>query len=64
MNVSPTAGVAAAWSAAKTSPNDHAVQLAKSKPQTKEGQAPQEAPEPRKRPPAPEGQGTRLDVQV
>ncbi len=59
MNVTPTAGIAAAWSAAKASPNDQAARTA-STPQAKA----EERPEPRKSPPAPEGQGTRVDVRV
>ena len=59
MNVTPTAGIAAAWSAAKASPNDQAAQTA-SAPQGKA----EERAEPRKSPPAPEGQGTRVDVRV
>jgi hypothetical protein len=61
MNVTPTAGIAATWSAAKTSPNDQAAQA--SSRQATTGQA-QEATEPKKGPPAPEGQGTRVDVRV
>jgi hypothetical protein len=63
MNVTPTAGIAAAWSAAKASPNDQAAQLASSR-QAKAGEASEEAVEPKKGPPAPEGQGTRVDVRV
>ena len=63
MNVTPTAGIAAAWSAAKASPNDQAARAA-SATQAKAGQAPEERSEPRKSPPAPEGQGTRVDVRV
>jgi hypothetical protein len=62
MNVTPTAGIAAAWSAAKTSPNDQAAQQDTS--ETKPRRAPEDRPEPRKSPPAPEGQGTRVDVRV
>ena len=64
MNVTPTAGIAAAWSAVKASPNPPAAQAAHSKPDAKAGQASEAAPEPRKSPPAPEGQGTRIDVQA
>ena len=60
MNVTPTAGIAATWSAAKTSPNQ-AAQPASGPAKT--GQA-QEAAEPKKGPPAPEGQGTQVDVRV
>jgi hypothetical protein len=63
MNVAPTAGIAAAWSAAKASPNDQATQLASSG-QTKPSQVGEDTPEPKKRAPAPEGQGTRVDVRV
>ena len=62
MNVTPTAGIAAAWSAAKVSPNDQALQLAGNR-QDKPG-ATEPAPEPKKSPPAPEGQGRRVDVRV
>jgi hypothetical protein len=61
MNVTPTAGIAAAWSAAKPAPNQQAAQLASDR-QGQTGQA-QEA-EPKKGPPAPEGQGTQVDVRV
>ena len=63
MNVTPTAGIAAAWSAAKSSPSDQAAQLANSRNQAKAGTA-AKAPEAKKSPPAPEGQGTRVDVRV
>ncbi len=63
MNVTPTAGIAAAWSAAKVSPNDQAVQLAGSS-QAKPSQAAEDTSEAKKSPPAPEGQGTRVDVRV
>ena len=63
MNVTPTAGIAAAWSAAKASPNDQAAQLAGSS-QVEPDRASDEAREPKKSPPAPEGQGTRVDVRV
>ena len=63
MNVTPTAGIAAAWSAAKTTPSDQAAQLANGR-QAKAGAASEEASGPKKSPPAPEGQGTRVDVQV
>jgi len=62
MNVAPTAGIAAAWSATKSAPNPQAAQRANSA-QPKAGQV-SEAAEPRKSPPAPEGQGTRVDVRV
>ena len=63
MNVTSTPGIAAAWSAAKTSPNDQAVRPANSQAQAAE-QVSREASEPRKSPPAPEGQGTQVDVQA
>jgi hypothetical protein len=63
MNVTPTAGIAAAWSAAKASPNQTAAQPANTS-QAKPGPAPEDAAEPRKSPPAPEGQGARVDVRV
>jgi hypothetical protein len=61
MTVRPTAGIAAAWSAAKASPNQQPVRLASDR-QATAGQA-REA-EPKKGPPAPEGQGTQVDVRV
>jgi len=65
MNVTPTAGIAAAWSAAKPNPQDQAAQLAAGQNQAKAGQAAESAaPETRKGPPAPEGQGTQVDVRV
>ncbi len=63
MNVTPTAGIAAAWSAAKPSPSD-AVQLANSRSQGKAGAPAEDSPAAKKSPPAPEGQGTRVDVRV
>ena len=65
MNVATTAGIAAAWSAAKPNPRDQAVQLAASQNQAKAGQAAENlVPEAGKGPPAPEGQGTQVDVRV
>jgi hypothetical protein len=62
MSVTPTAGIAAAWSAAKTSPNVQPAQFAGS---GQKAQPRSEEPvEPKKTPPAPEGQGTKVDVQV
>ena len=63
MNVTPTAGIAAAWSAAKSSPGAQAAQVANSQP--KAGRAAEDVPpEPKKGPPPAEGQGTRVDVRV
>ncbi len=61
MTVTPTAGIAATWSAAKPNPSAQAVQ-ANSQRQAKAGETPPQ--EPAKGPPAPEGQGTRVDVRV
>jgi hypothetical protein len=62
MNVTSTAGIAAAWSAAKTSPGEQAARPASGGPK---GQPTSEEPaEAKKGPPAPEGQGTRVDVRV
>ena len=62
MNVTPTAGIAAAWSAAKSSPADQAAQ------QASHGQRGRTAedtpPEAKKGPPPAEGQGTRVNVRV
>ena len=62
MNVTPTAGIAAAWSAAKPSPADRTAQ------QAGQGQPARAAedtpPEAKKGPPPAEGQGTRVDVRV
>ena len=63
MNVTPTAGIAAAWSAAKAAPNDQAVQFASSR-QAKAGEASEPPVAPKKGQPAPEGQGTQVDVRV
>ena len=63
MNITPTAGIAAAWSAVKTSPTQQPAQLGSNR-QAKAGQAAEEAAEPRKSPPAPEGQGTWVDVRA
>jgi hypothetical protein len=62
MNVTPTAGIAAAWSAAKSSPADAAAQQASS--QAKAGKTEDTPPEAKKGPPPAEGQGTRVDVRV
>ncbi len=62
MSVTPTAGLAAAWSAAKVAPSDQAVRP-DGQDRTKPGPAP-DAPEPRKGPPPAEGQGTRVDIRV
>ena len=62
MNIAPTAGIAAAWSAAKVTPSDQAARPAQPK-QAQSGPAP-EAPEAKKGPPPAEGQGTRVDVRV
>jgi hypothetical protein len=63
MNVTPTAGIAAAWSAAKANPGAQAAQTASAQAQ-KAGTAEETRPEPKKGPPPAEGQGTRVDVQV
>ena len=63
MNVTPTPGIAAAWSAAKAAPNQQAAQLANDRP-VAAGDAPRQPDEPKKSPPAPEGQGSRVDVRV
>ncbi len=63
MNIAPTAGIAEAWSAAKPSVNDQAVQSANIRP-AKPEQAAEEVAERKKSPPAPEGQGMRVDVRV
>jgi hypothetical protein len=62
MSVTPTAGIAAAWSAAKvTSP----AQPSRPSP-SREAQArlERERPEPKKGPPPAEGQGTRVDTRA
>ena len=65
MNVTPTGGIAAAWSAAKPNANDQAARLANAQGQRKSATAAEEAPaEPKKGPPPAEGQGTRVDVRV
>jgi hypothetical protein len=64
MNVTASPGIAAAWSASKTNPGEQAAQLAASQQQAKAERAPEDAPRPKKGPPAPEGQGTRVDVRV
>jgi hypothetical protein len=61
MNVTPTAGIAAAWSAAKSSPADPAAQQAN---QGQRRTAEDTPPEAKKGPPPAEGQGTRVDVRV
>ena len=64
MNVTPTAGIAGAWSAAKSAPGNQAAQTASAQAQ-KAGRAAEDAPpEPKKGPPPAEGQGTRVDMQV
>ena len=63
MNVTPTAGIAAAWSAAKSSPADRAAQQA-SQGEPSKKTAEDSPPEAKKGPPPAEGQGTRVDVRV
>ena len=62
MNVAPTAGIAAAWSAAKMSPADQARQQAGR--QAKAGKTEDTPAEAKKGPPPGEGQGTRVDRRV
>jgi hypothetical protein len=62
MNVTPTAGIAAAWSAAKSSPADRAAQQASS--HAKAGKTEDTPAEAKKDPPPVEGQGTRVDRRV
>ncbi len=62
MNVTPTAGIAAAWSAAKSSPADQARQQADS--HAEAGRTKEAPAETKKGPPPAEGQGTRVDVRV
>jgi hypothetical protein len=61
MSVSPTAGIAAAWSAAKVTPAD---QASRPLPDNDKASPPAEAPEPKKGPPPAEGQGTHVDIRV
>jgi hypothetical protein len=63
MNVTPTAGIAAAWSAAKPNPGAQAAQRA-ALGEKKAGTAEDTPPDARKGPPAPEGQGMRVDKRV
>ena len=62
MNVTPTAGIAAAWSAAKSSPADQARQQVDS--HAKAGKTEDTPAEAKKGPPPSEGQGTGVDVRV
>ena len=62
MNVTPTAGIAAAWSAAKSSPADQARQQADS--HAKAGRTEEAPAEAKKGPPPADGKGTRVDVRV
>ena len=62
MNVTPTAGIAAAWSAAKSSPAHQARQHADGN--AKAGRTEETPPEAKKGPPPAEGQGTNVDVRV
>ena len=64
MNVTPTAGIAAAWSAAKPAPGDQGAQHARAPGQAQPGKAAEDAPTAKKGPPPAEGQGTRVDVRV
>ena len=64
MNVTPTAGIAAAWSAAKPTPGDQAAQTADAQSRAEPGRAAEEPSTAKKGPPPAEGQGTRLDVRV
>ncbi len=61
MSVTPTAGIAAAWSAAKVTPSDQAARPAgEDRPKAE----PASAAEDKKGPPPGEGQGTRVDIRV
>jgi hypothetical protein len=63
MNVTPTAGIAAAWSATKPNPNDQAIRAALERQGT--GPVSSDSPsEADQGPPAPEGQGTEVDIRV
>jgi hypothetical protein len=62
MSVTPTAGIAAAWSAAKVTPTDQAPRPAPDR--TAKAPPAAEAPEPKNGPPPAEGLGTRIDVRV
>ena len=62
MSVTPTAGIAAAWSAAKVTPANQAPRPVPGPPAKAASAA--EAPEAKKGPPPAEGQGTRVDVRV
>ena len=59
MSVTPTAGIAAAWSAAKAAPSQPPVQ-----PASDRASKSPEPPQPRKGPPPAEGQGTQVDKRV
>ncbi len=61
MSVTPTAGIAAAWSAAKVTPSEQVVRPAR---EDRPKDEPAPAAEDRKGPPPGEGQGTRVDVRV
>jgi hypothetical protein len=63
MNVTPTAGIAAAWSATKPNPNDQAIRAALER----QGAGPVSSDSPAESdqgPPAPEGQGIEVDIRV
>jgi hypothetical protein len=68
MNVASSAGLAPAWTAAKPAPADHTAQLAAAKQQPTAGETPAssagESPPAARQAPAPEGQGTRVDIRV
>jgi hypothetical protein len=63
MNVTASAGIAPAWTATKPTPADQPVND-----NTKAGetrvQTAADKPAERRQPPAPEGQGTRIDIRV
>jgi hypothetical protein len=63
MSVTPTAGIAAAWSATKPNPNEQAIRAALERQGA--GLVPSDSPaEADQGPPAPEGQGNKVDIRV
>jgi hypothetical protein len=63
MSVTPTAGIAAAWSATKPNPNDQALRAALDR-QEAGPVASDTSAEADRAPPAPEGQGSQVDIRV
>jgi hypothetical protein len=63
MNVTSSAGIAPAWTATKPAPADQPV-TDDTKPRETPARTAADKPAERRQVPAPEGQGTRIDIRV